>query len=111
MTYILIMKIVETTVFTRRVTRILSDEEYRLLQNLLVFNPEIGKVIPGSGGLRKIRWSGVGKGKRGGSRIIYYWLKNKELIIMLLIYTKNETEDLTKEQIKILKKIVESEFK
>lgn len=105
------MKIIETPIFTKRVKRILEDEEYRLLQNEIIVKPESGKIIPGSGGLRKIRWSGSGRGKRGGSRLIYYWFRGDEIILMLMIYTKNETEDLTKDQIKILKSLVEGEIK
>lgn len=105
------MKIIETPIFTKRVKTILKDEEYRLLQNEIIVKPKSGKIIPGSGGLRKIRWSGSGRGKRGGSRLIYYWLKGEETILMLFIYTKNETEDLTKEQIKILKSLVDGEIK
>lgn len=62
----------ETSVFTRRVTELLSDYEYAELQRTLVANPNAGDVIPGSGGLRKIRWAAQGRGKRGGVRIIYY---------------------------------------
>ena len=105
------MKIIETPIFTKRVKTILKDEEYRLLQNEIIIKPESGKIIPGSGGLRKIRWSGSGRGKRGGSRLIYYWFRGDEIILMLMIYTKNETEDLTKDQIKILKSLVEGEIK
>ena len=105
------MIIIETPIFTKRVRILLKDEEYRLLQNELIDKPEIGKIISGSGGLRKLRWSGSGRGKRGGSRLIYYWCKGKEIILMLMIYQKNETEDLTNDQIKILKSIVEGELK
>ncbi|MCD4692165.1 MAG: hypothetical protein K8R79_04580 [Calditrichales bacterium] len=105
------MKIIETPIFTKRVKTILKDEEYRLLQNEIIVKPESGKIIPGSGGLRKIRWSGSGRGKRGGSRLIYYWFRGDEIILMLMIYTKNETEDLTKDKIKILKSLVEGEIK
>ena len=105
------MKIIETYVFTKKLKAILDDEEYRLLQNELIIRPELGKIIPGSGGLRKLRWSGSSRGKRGGSRLIYYWFKGDEIILMLFIYLKKETEDLTKEQIKILKSIVEGELK
>ena len=105
------MRIIETPIFTKRLKSILPDSEYRLLQNALVLKPDTGKIIPGSGGLRKIRWSGSGRGKRGGSRIIYYWVKQDEIILMLFIFNKNEDEDLTKDQLKLLKSIVESEYK
>lgn len=104
------MKIIETQIFTKKVISVLSDEDYREFQNLLISNPEKGKIIKGSGGLRKIRWAIAGRGKSGGTRIIYYWLKEKEIILLLLIYKKNEIDDLTTQQIKILKSIVEKEI-
>ncbi len=61
------MIIIETPIFTRRIQTILSDEEYRLLQTHLINKPDVGKIIPGSGGLRKLRWSAGGHGKSGGS--------------------------------------------
>jgi len=67
------MVIIETSVFTRRITELLSDDEYRELQATLVERPKAGPVIPGSGGIRKLRWSASGRGKRGGARVIYYW--------------------------------------
>ncbi len=76
-----------------------------------MLNPEKGKIIIGSGGLRKIRWSIPGKGKSGGVRIIYYWAKAKEIILMLLMYSKNEQDDLSNKQLKMLKSLVEKEFK
>ncbi|MFA5803903.1 MAG: type II toxin-antitoxin system RelE/ParE family toxin [Melioribacteraceae bacterium] len=105
------MKIIETSVFTKRLKTLLPDEDYRKLQNEIILNPEKGKIISGSGGLRKIRWSIAGKGKSGGVRIIYYWFKTKEIVLMLLIYSKNEQDDLSSEQLKILKSLVEKEFK
>lgn len=104
------MLILETSVFTRRLGALLRDEEYRLLQLHLAGQPEAGPVIKGSGGLRKIRWSVGARGKRGGVRIIYYWSKPLDRILMLLIYSKAEREDLTPEQLKILRKVVEEEY-
>jgi mRNA-degrading endonuclease RelE of RelBE toxin-antitoxin system len=104
------VKIIETSIFTKKLKRLLSDEEYRRLQNELIINPTKGNVIKGSGGLRKIRWKLQGKGKSGGVRIIYYWVFSEEIILMLLVYPKSEQEDLTSEQLKILKKLVEEEL-
>jgi hypothetical protein len=70
--------VIETSVFTRQVRALLSDEEYRELQTELVNRPIDGSVIVGSGGLRKLRWTTKGKGKRGGSRAIYYWAVTQE---------------------------------
>ena len=104
------MVIIETPIFTRRIQDVLGDDEYRLLQAQLVQNPNAGKIIPGSGGLRKLRWSLGGHGKRGGIRVIYYWFVSPEVILMLFVYPKNEQDDLTPSQLKQLKKVVEGEF-
>ena len=96
------MEIIETHIFTKKIKAILSDDEYRKLQWELVINPEAGPLIPGCRGLRKLRWSIPGKGKRGGLRVIYYWYTQDEKIYMLLPYKKSEQEDLTREQLKIL---------
>jgi len=71
--------IVETPVFTNRVLDILTDDEYRELQHFLAQYPDAGDMIPGSHGLRKLRWTISGKGKRGGTRIIYYWLRPRNV--------------------------------
>ncbi len=105
------MRIIETPIFTKRVQEILTNEEYRLFQIKIIGDPKAGKIIQGSGGIRKIRWSASGRGKRGGSRILYYWYNEQNLLLMLFIFKKNEKDDLTIDQIKILKSIVESEYK
>ena len=105
------MRIIETPTFTKRVKEILSEEEYRLFQIKLIGDPGVGNIIQGSGGIRKIRWSGSGRGKRGGSRILYYWYNNQGLVLLLFIFKKNEKDDLTKSQLKALKTIVEKEYK
>jgi hypothetical protein len=66
------MVIIETSVFTRLIQELMSDEGYRALQEVLITRPESGDLIKGSGGLRKIRWKLEGQGKRGGVRVIYY---------------------------------------
>jgi mRNA-degrading endonuclease RelE of RelBE toxin-antitoxin system len=105
------MTIIETPIFTRRLKTILDDDQYRELQNELITRPDVGKVIPGSGGIRKLRWGGSGRGKRGGNRIIYYWFSQQEVILMLLIYPKTEQDDLTPDQLRTLKNLVEREYK
>ncbi len=105
------MRFVETPVFTRELRRLLSDDDYYALQLALLFRPEQGAVIPGSGGLRKLRWSLKSKGKRGGLRVIYYWHKESDAIYMLLVYPKNRQENLTQEQLRILSRLVREEFK
>jgi len=104
------MVIVETSIFTRQVQTLLTDEEYRRLQTTLVERPDAGAVIKGSGGLRKIRWSILGRGKRGGVRVIYNWAVSHDQMLMLFMYAKSETDDLTREQLKILRQIIEEEY-
>jgi len=104
------MKIIETAIFTKKINSLLTDEEYRNLQNELILNPEKGKVIRGSGGLRKIRWGLPGRGKSGGVRIIYYWILKRNTILMLLAYSKNEQDNLTPLQLRTLKSLVEKEL-
>ncbi len=67
------MVIIETPTFTKIIKSLMDDESYRRLQNMLIDTPDTGKIIQGSGGIRKVRCSHGGRGKRGGSRIIYYW--------------------------------------
>ena len=84
------MIIKETSVFTRRIKKLLDDESYRLLQLQLVVDPLCGVPMPGTGGLRKLRWSSAGRGRRGGVRVIYYWMAEHETLLMLLLYGKSE---------------------
>lgn len=100
------MLFIETPIFTKRLRELLSDDDYRKLQLALVMRPEAGKIIPESGGLRKIRWNISGGGKRGGLRLIYYCDNTNDTIYMLLIYKKSKQEDLTPEQLKKLRKLV-----
>ncbi len=105
------MLFIETPIFTKLVTELISDDEYRKLQLALVLRPEAGKIIPGSGGLRKIRWKSEGSGKRGGLRVIYFWDVPEDTIYMLLIYKKTKQEDLTSNQLKSLRNLVKELLK
>lgn len=86
-------------------------DEYRALQFALTLRPEQGALIPGTGGLRKIRWGAGAKGKRGGLRIIYFWDPVDTVVFLLLVYSKNQQEDLRPDQISRLKRIVEMQLK
>lgn len=85
---------VETKLFTQLVKEYLSDDEYRELQQHLMEDPEIGNIIRGGGGVRKVRWSRKGMGKSGGIRTIYYWAKARDEIYMLTMYSKSEKENI-----------------
>jgi hypothetical protein len=104
-------RLVETSIFTRQITNLLTDDDYRALQQALMLRPEQGALIRGSGGLRKVRWSKRGIGKRGGIRVIYYWHEHDGAFYMLFAYGKNVQDDLTQSQLKTLSRIVREEFK
>lgn len=79
-----------------------TDDDLRSLQNFLLAAPEAGDVIRDGAGLRKLRWSVPGRGKRGGARIIYYRYVPGDHIYLIFAYMKNKQEDLTRDQVKIL---------
>ena len=81
--------IVESSLFSRLVFGYLSEEEYEGLKLFLALNPESGDVIPGSGGLRKLRWIRMGTGKRGGVRVIYFLRTSRGEIALLTLYAKS----------------------
>jgi len=89
-----VLTFIETQIFTKLVSESLSDVEYSALQAALIADPDAGDLIPGSGGLRKIRWAGSGRGKRGGVRVIYYVKSRAGVIWMLTIYAKNVRENI-----------------
>lgn len=105
------MRFVETPVFTRVISRLVDDEQYRSLQIALMLRPEQGPVIRGAGGLRKVRWASPGGGKRGGLRVIYYWARAERAFYMLYAYSKKEQADLTPAQARQLGQLVREEFK
>jgi hypothetical protein len=103
------MDIVETPIFSQQVIELLTDDEYRLLQAKLLETPELGQLIPGSGGLRKVRWGAKGQGKRGGVRTIYYVAVTEDRLYMVYMYSKSERSDLTHAQYRILRKLIEED--
>ena len=104
------MELIETSIFTRQITALLSDEEYREFQCRLAARPGLGALIKGGGGIRKIRVAVGSRGKRGGARVIYYWAVRRNLILLLYAYTKNASADLTPRQVAQLAKVVKEEF-
>lgn len=98
---------VETKLFTRLVDEYLSDEEYSSLQFALARDPEAGPVIPGTGGVRKLRWAAPGRGKRGGYRVLYYLRLRAGLIWLLTMYPKNVSDNIPAHVLRQIRKEIE----
>ena len=101
------MEFVETKTFSAEILELAADGEYAEIQEYLCAFPTAGDIIQGTGGIRKLRWSAKGHGKRGGMRLIYYYFIKDSQIYMLLAYPKNVKDDLSAQEKKYLKKLVE----
>lgn len=106
------MLFIESKMFTKHLYDYLNDQEYYELQKFLIKKPDDGTIIPGTGGFRKLRWhdSSRNKGKRGGIRVIYYYLSLHKRIYLTMIYDKDEADDLSAEAKKAMKKFAIKEL-
>jgi hypothetical protein len=100
MAYIVAMRtrpitVAETAVFMRQAAEVWSDEERLSFIDFIARNPEVGDVIPETGGVRKVRWGRQGSGKRGGVRVIYFYLHAGTPLYLLVVYAKARREDLS----------------
>jgi mRNA-degrading endonuclease RelE of RelBE toxin-antitoxin system len=100
----------ETPIFTDQITSLLDDGSYAELQQALIADPKAGDLIRRSRGLRKIRWRLPGKGKSGGIRVIYYLVCSEEMFL-LYAYPKSKQENITDDQARILRRLVETHLK
>jgi hypothetical protein len=105
------MVFVELPIFVRCASDLFSDEDIAELQGTLLENPDVGGLIPGGRGLRKLRMPLTGRGKRGGARVIYYHWVSKEQCYLVYAYAKNMASDLTKEQLRRLADVIDAEVK
>jgi mRNA-degrading endonuclease RelE of RelBE toxin-antitoxin system len=103
-----LLTFVETKLFTSLVGGYLSDDEYAALQLSIAANPEAGGIVRGSGGVRKLRWSGSGRGKRGGIRVIYYLRTAQGEVWMLTVYAKNEADSIPAHVLKRIKEEIDA---
>jgi hypothetical protein len=99
-----VLTIIETPTFQKLVSSIWTEDELDAFKVWLAQQPVVGEVIPGAGGLRKVRWSRAGMGKRGGARVIYLTQLQDGSLALLMIYTKSKFDNLTKEILLELKK-------
>src|SRR6266404_3169703 len=100
MYYLIKVTFIEQPVFTRLLLELVDDDAYRKFQNELAANPEKGPVVKGSGGLRKVRLALPGSGKSGGARVLYLWFPRHQTIVLYLIYTKGDMENIAAAQMK-----------
>jgi len=100
------MVFVELTPFVAFRNEYWTDEDLGAMQNVLLVKPDAGDLIRGGGGLRKLRWSAQGRGKRGGARVIYYWHVPGDRIYLIYGYVKSRSEDLTARQLKVLRELM-----
>lgn len=101
------LEFIESPLFTRQVDQYLDDDDYRGLQVHLNRHPEAGDVIPGSGGVRKLRWQARGRGKRGGLRVIYYLRLASGQIWMLTLYSKSVRDNIPAHVLRAMKEAIE----
>lgn len=100
------VKIIETNTYSKSAKKLVSDEEKKLICDLLAFDPERGAIIKGSGGARKTRFAVKGKGKSGGVRIIYYYINKDYTIILLDIFSKSDKDNITQKEINEIRKFL-----
>ena len=107
--YIRVFEFIETPFFTGAVLRYLTDDDYAKLQGHMNAHPESGAVVPGSGGVRKLRWGMTGRGKRGGLRVIYYLRRRPDQIWMLTLYGKNAQENIPAHLLRQMKEAIDDD--
>ena len=101
------MAVVETETFLASATRLrVSEEERAALIIYLATNPEVGRVVPETGGLRKLRWAIPGRGKSGGARVIYYYHNERLPVFLLSAYAKNRKANLSEAERNAMKRLV-----
>ena len=106
--YTVLFSFIETKLFTSLVQEYMTDDDYRELQAFLIEQANAGQVIPGTGGVRKLRWRAPGRGRRSGFRVIYYAKMQQGVIWMLTLYAKNVRENIPAHLLREIRKEVEN---
>jgi mRNA-degrading endonuclease RelE of RelBE toxin-antitoxin system len=99
------LTVIETPMFLRYANKVWDNDEHDEFVDWISGNPEAGDVIPGFAPLRKVRWSAQGKGKKGGSRVIYFNRRANGTVTLLIVYPKSETEALSHKFLSLLKEM------
>jgi len=98
--------VAETSIFTRRADALLSREDRLTLIATLAANPQVGDLVPGLGGIRKLRFAPAGHSKRGAFRVVHYFAGENMPVLALLIYAKNEQDNIDADQRRVLLAII-----
>jgi len=98
--------VVEVEPFPSRADQVWNEEERMEFINFIACHPMAGDRIPGSGGIRKVRWTRQGKGKRGGVRVIYYYHDPSHPLFLLTVYAKSKKDDLSADELRAMRKLV-----
>jgi hypothetical protein len=102
-----LITVAETPFFLRQAEDVWDEAEHEEFINFIARHPETGDVIAGTGGVRKVRWGRPGTGKRGGARVIYYYFDANRPLYLLMVYAKARKEDLTSDEKRAVRKLVE----
>ncbi len=102
------LAVVETPDFVAAARKLMDETERSSLVLYLAYNPEAGDIVPGTGGVRKLRWALEGRGKRGGARVVYYFHSERIPLFALDVYAKNQRTDLTEDEKAKLKRFVKT---
>jgi hypothetical protein len=97
-----------TRAYLARAAKVLSEAEREALHRFIAQHPEAGDIVPGTGGIRKLRWGMAGQGKRGGARVLQLYLRHRETVWLLDIYSKREKADLSPKDVKAFRQLVAS---
>jgi hypothetical protein len=100
--------VAETPLFVRQAAEFWSDDERESFVDFIAKNPQMGDVIPDTGGVRKIRWAKAGTGKRGGVRVIYFYHDADSPLYLLMVYAKARQEDLTPDEKRTVRKLADT---
>lgn len=106
MTEPLLITVVEMPPFMRQAGKIWNDEEREAFVDHIARNPEAGDIVPGTGGVRKIRWARKGMGKRGGARVIYFYHHMDAPLYLIAAYAKAQQEDMSADEKKVITALV-----
>jgi hypothetical protein len=101
----MLIAVAETPLFIRQAEAVWDDAQREAFIDFIAANPEAGDIIPETGGVRKVRWTRMGGGKRGGTRVVYFFHASSRPLYLLMVYAKPRKEDLSPEEKRTVRKL------